>query len=501
MLRRPTPSRDGLLPLMMQGGFYAYTATLKQWFLLDKASRSWSVVSIPGDLGRLVFLKNGAGVATSESFSIRTGIRMRASDESPWIEVAAPRRSDGKQIVFGIQSGNIGPIVYVNDTTVVIPLDSGVIIVANGRTSSAHSLPEGVFDATVALRERAYDVAGDSVLLTYSGKRLILFNVADLVSEMIVAPRSLGVGNVDLFRNTIVAYDHVLTGSIHTYASVNNSWTQGVRLFNADGLPTSVAPLAYVTAYEGSLWTSTMHGGIYEVASHTVPVLLPFLTPLNIETSALSRVLQIGTGAPTDSRFGQLFSGEHLVAYNDTATTLKIDTVSAASWESADRLYSGWRSLQLSTNAGSTWTNVEINGVIRDARSAIASIIHVGPNTMLLGSRGYVRRDVSGTVVDTIRGGIALSMDNGSVWTSLALPTMGQWVERIAVQPNGNLLAWVGDMYFDEETGTTSGGRFLHNDWTLLASEDTGKSWRTALTVPFFEQSATPTSWSIATSD
>jgi len=483
-----------------QRGFRSYSPTAKQWYSLDMLNATWSPVDLPGDIVDLQFLKNGAAVGVSEQFEIRTGIALRSSENNPWQYMPEPVRADGKVISFGLPQDNIGPMIPVDDSTVVIALDSGVIIVTDGHTYRTYSLPEVLYNASVNPSPTQRDVEGDTVLLDYrfsvglnTRQYCVRLNVRTGQTR-IAELRASGV--LDLHYGAVQLYDHERSGLIYEYSDAQRVLIPRMRVYDTAGNPLSEANHVAVVSDADTLWTVTDRGAIISIASGNA-IRIPVTASIRTGQASSQHVLDIGSEVLFAHPDGLLVRGNNLALANtDSVRYLMYDTVSAVEWSSRDVLWAGWKVLHRSVDMGRNWLDVSIDPGVRDSRSAISSIVDVPGGPLVMGSRGYVVRE-NDEPVDTVHGGIILSKDNGLTWSAVPVPVQGLWIERVTLLKGGSLFAWVADMAADVETGSGMGRTYRHNDWNLIVSNDTGRTWRTSFSLSFSESSATPAAWSI----
>lgn len=483
-----------------QGGFRAYSPTAKQWYSLDMLNATWSPVDLPDEIVDLQFLKNGAAVGVSEQFEIRTGIALRSSGNNSWQYIPEPVRADGKVISFGLPLDNIGPLIPVDDSTVVIALDSGVVIVTDGQTHRVYSLPPFLFGASVTNSPSSFDVEGDTVLLNYSvsmnqqtRRYCLRLNVRTGQTRVVELHAS---GVQDLYNGVIQLYDNGTSGLMYVYSDAQRVLIPRMRIFDTAGNPLSEANHVTVVSASDTLWTVTDRGAIISIASGNA---IRILVTASLHTGQASsqQVLDIGSEVLFAHPDGLLVRGINLAQANtDSVRYLMYDTVSAVEWSSRDVLWAGWKVLHKSIDMGRNWSDVSIDPGVRDNRSAISSIVDVPGGPLVMGSRGYVVRE-NDEPIDTVHGGIILSKDNGVTWSAVPVPVQGLWIERVTLLKGGSLFAWVADMAADVETGSGIGRKYRHNDWNLIVSSDTGRSWRTSFSLAFSESSATPAAWSI----
>jgi len=126
---------------------YGFDATTLTWFVLNMPSKTWVDAGLPDSTLDLIFLTNGAAVASKVISSQARSLWMRESRFALWKQVTSVTRSDGMTIdLRSPASFQVNTMVRMDDSTVVIPIVGCVAIVTDGHTYKAVSTPPEMFD-------------------------------------------------------------------------------------------------------------------------------------------------------------------------------------------------------------------------------------------------------------------------------------------------------------------------------------------------------------------
>lgn len=471
-------------------GFVVKDMERGTWYRLDIGKRDWATTDILPEIDELVFLKNGAAVAIGEMPKYHTRLYARASGSAPWIEVDGFLRADGDTIAIDQLGTDFeGVLSALDDSTAIIGFKYGVAAVLNGHTVTVHSIPE-------AYRSKLVTMSGtgsDTVLLSYSDRFVVLDVRTGERTIIPYPPVPVNWMNSVVLDNTIVVHDNTGSGMLWVYDLRRRVWNLRGRVVH-DGETTRPVGAGSIVVHQGKVlaWV----GQRVAIECDTVPTILPVVSRLG-RGYAADFEMKYGAERFVSTKHGLFHLGVEGLSLitGDSISTLFKDTAACVYWGSQDRLWIGGNKLHLSTDSGATWAELNFGDRMADS-SIVSSIDAVSGKPLVIGRRGYIRMKGS-EPVDTVRGGILLSEDQGTTWSRIVLPVEGAWVERIVRGDGGCLFAWTTEM---RRYAGSTGVEYRHQAWALLRSCDDGRTWIVVLTRPFDGLLARPGSWHLASS-
>lgn len=484
-------------------GFVAFSYVDTSWRYLNVASKTWQPTQrIPRNVRETVFLQNGAAVgAISGGNEVYTGIAIQESPESPWksIERVAVENEGGAGAVIKIPMLSFSQVlIQCNDSLVVMPLDSGVVLVSNGRFVRAYRMGMAPQLARNINKVGYHAVYGDEVYLSYgnidgNARRTMAFNIKELRSRTVYDGK---IGKMFVLGSSIY-FGHESSMLMMIDEQQGLLRPCGKARFE-DGSLVSPVVFSSLVVSDDTVHCTDNSGAVLSIDSRNHKVHYRSWARYESmryiekrEQHEIGMATMVATAMSLMSRGGNGVYAEQ----GRERRRLRTDSISAVSWHTPEELYSGFRELFVSSNSGTSWRTVATPFQAEKFKPAIGSI-QATDDALWIGFKGYVSHSED-TLDYKVPGGLYRSLDRGLTWMNIELPTRDTWVESIHATEGGDLYCmssmYVWDRWSEE-------GTMRYQDWHLSRSTDDGASWAVVQTWTRADQKAAHGTWNISSS-
>ena len=483
-------------------GFYAYHANSKKWYVLDWDTITWLDMSIYPNVAELTILNNGRMVGVVNEYDLRSGIVYRDVADKEWTRIDSINKTDGSVWKPG-KFLDVGAMATVSDSLAIIPLDKGVVAIIGRNVVNALPLAAMFHEAELAGRTIRHISANGSHAAILYRKGLIVeldFSRDNGITVNYYHTSFDDIEEIDYIGPMLIGQNISPTKMLYKLNKEIGEWclTGIVSVTTASGA--QAVQFHGIVASENKVVVTTTNGSIAELdAVNNLIAQNGFLAPR--PTSKSNELNMILGSRRTPVLGSSIFSiGDFACLLdNDSSNVMYGSTCTSAAMMEDGALLLGYKQLVRSTDYGAAWDTISVSSQSSDSHRVIGTIATFG-STIVLGSKGY-QRNVDGTVIDTIVGGIHVSEDNGITWTQASIPEGADWIENIVASKDSRWYAWASEMTLSGLEGTGALRDFYRSNAYLIESSDQGKTWSVAVDANTSYSSAKSNCWNMQVVD
>lgn len=497
---RPDPINAGQLSNIAynkQDGFLGYSAVEEKWYKLDLLSGSWSEYTPDKPFEVLKFTDDGVAVGIEFKFGLPYNLYYKVSSDDEWLLIDSIQRIDGKIIplrsVFGI-----GGIFSDYDSTIVVAVDSGVVVLITKNGVKSFSLPQQAFAQVSGRNSLNFSRYGSLIALNYEND-IYTIDVETNVSEILPYRSGLSSSVLCVFEGSVFAFAEGTSGLLWRYSPQENLWYADMKLTDFESKKSNTVSLLNMVNLNDAITGITSDGQVVKFNSLSKKLVLEqprmLINPYNMNY----RKYLIGARRISATPNGYYILGDNpRLSDGDSVKFIGLDTASFITESPNGRQYSGYNQLFVRADSSTAWQNIGFPDDTSKDYGPISSVWS-DDNMIVVCVRGYARTN-QGDTLGVIQGGIFYSTDGGVTFSNSSISVGGLWAENIFRTEDGSLLAWISDMELMGDTARLSRLDFLENDANLIRSTDKGITWQQVFSLTVGNRTSEFNAWRIAQS-
>lgn len=455
---------------LRDGTFAVKSRTPNKWYTVDYTSRIYKESWLPNTLERVFRLPDSSLFGIAASRSSHSFYRSFTNDTT--MQPFVLHTTDGALL----DSTFVGTTTQLLGGAVVVQLPSAPkeLFIVDGQSEftlhrdsiSTNSLAWG----SISSSDRSTFI----VQLLLEGGKILRFLVDVSARRVIGLPSSFNTIRPDVLLSnagTAIAFEddgRILildanSGDVLVGGAIDDQFNRGEAI-----------PIERLVVIGGRRFALDRLGDVSEFLADTV---------CKLTGRGVERMVHIGIDERAKITRQFLFghalvwaAGDGLVVGGAVATLLRTgsndsvlfdDTTTFFNQSPTGRSYVGSKRPYMRMSNATSFTAL---GIIGDGRANLSALIEAGPNILIAGARGFVK-DSAGSALDTIRGGVWFSTNQGGSWIKANLPDGCEFVYSLAYREEDST------MWASCTQGTLLADGIELNDLLLIRSLDRGRTW------------------------
>ena len=455
-------------------GILGYSIKGDCWYQQD-SQRQW----VPFDMGvsiqKLYYTKSGASVGIGYDYGMPVKLYYRPSDAESWTQVTSVKVSDTFTLPVPATTLGIATAATGVSNAVVLPLDSGVVLVVDHRGLTPYQIFEArMLSASTSVLDNV--VTGEYAYVMYQNNGYLM-NIADGAYSVLPQQRELKSAYKVITNETVFAHARPQSGLGYSFNRANHEWQATMKLYG----------------WDNKLGWSMPAIGLYQVGTRTNLQLacgqILRLSDNGLWSMDAWKVKRIDFGQGADDHLAgfRMFNvlddsvvvstGTDSRAFDSSRyTPLPSEALCFIEKNASGTVYAAFQDVYRFNMETEKWDTLP-KWTSTNTPTSISSVVE-SQGVIVASLRGY-NRTYGGETLWRSEGGFMRTSNNGITWNAVASPSDGQWVEYITEGSDGSLFAWTRSVDFVGDTSKGALVAIYADDSWLVRSTDHGATWTT----------------------